>query len=52
VVPNPKRLLSLRLDNNVVEWFKRQGPGYQTRIDAMLRAFARQQEDKRPKKRA
>jgi uncharacterized protein (DUF4415 family) len=39
VIPAPKKLLSLRLDSDVVEWFKRQGPGYQTRMNAVLRAF-------------
>jgi len=39
VMPTPKKLLSLRLDNEVVDWFKQQGPGYQTRINAVLRAF-------------
>ena len=38
-MPTPKRLLSLRIDDDVVEWFKQQGPGYQTRINAALRAF-------------
>ena len=38
----PKKLLSLRLDNDVVDWFKQQGPGYQTRINAVLRAFVQQ----------
>lgn len=42
VMPTPKRLISLRLDNDVVDWFKSQGPGYQTRINAVLRAFVRQ----------
>jgi uncharacterized protein (DUF4415 family) len=31
VVPISKKLLSLRIDNDVVDWFKSQGPGYQTR---------------------
>jgi uncharacterized protein (DUF4415 family) len=35
----PKKLLSLRLDSDVVDWFKQQGPGYQKRINAVLRAF-------------
>ncbi|MGH6823813.1 MAG: BrnA antitoxin family protein [Methylocella sp.] len=39
VMPTPKKLLSLRLDSDVVDWFKQQGPGYQTRINAVLRAF-------------
>lgn len=42
VMPRPKKLLSLRLDDEVVDWFKKQGPGYQTRINAVLRAFVRQ----------
>jgi uncharacterized protein (DUF4415 family) len=42
VMPAPKKLLSLRLDADVVDWFKRQGPGYQTRINAVLRAFVKQ----------
>jgi len=35
----PKASLSLRLDADVVDWFKSQGPGYQTRMNAVLRAF-------------
>lgn len=38
--PTPnKSLVSLRLDQDVLEWFKAQGPGYQTRINSVLRAF-------------
>jgi uncharacterized protein (DUF4415 family) len=33
-----KRLVSLRLDRDVVEHFKAQGPGWQTRINGALRA--------------
>jgi uncharacterized protein (DUF4415 family) len=35
----PKTSVSLRVDADVLEWFKRQGPGYQTRMNAVLRAF-------------
>jgi len=35
----PKTSISLRLDADVLEWLKGQGPGYQTRINAILRAF-------------
>ncbi len=35
----PKASISLRVDADVLEWFKAQGPGYQTRINAVLRAF-------------
>ena len=32
-----KRRISLRVDVEVVEWFKSKGPGYQTRINRILR---------------
>jgi len=35
----PKASISLRLDADVLEWFKAQGRGYQTRMNAVLRAF-------------
>ena len=34
-----KASISLRVDRDVLEWFKAQGNGYQTRINAVLRAF-------------
>lgn len=34
-----KRSVSIRVDEDVLEWFKSQGPGYQTRMNAVLRAF-------------
>ena len=40
LVPLPaKASISLRIDVDVLDWFKAQGPGYQTRINAVLRAF-------------
>ena len=35
----PKAQLTIRLDRDVLEWFRRQGRGYQTRIGAVLRAY-------------
>jgi uncharacterized protein (DUF4415 family) len=35
----PKALVSLRLDADVLAWFKAQGRGYQTRMNEVLRAF-------------
>ncbi len=32
-----KQRLSLRVDREVVDWFKSKGPGYQTRINRILR---------------
>jgi uncharacterized protein (DUF4415 family) len=40
VKPIPKKvLLSLRIDADVVEWFRAQGEGYQSRMNALLRAY-------------
>ena len=38
-ISTPKRQLTLRLDEEVVEFFKEQGAGYQTRINSLLRAY-------------
>ena len=34
-----KTSISLRIDQDVLEWFKAQGSGYQTKMNAVLRAF-------------
>ncbi len=34
-----KKLISLRVDPDVLEFFKAQGPGYQTRMNAVLQAY-------------
>lgn len=34
-----KKLISLRVDPEVLEFFKAQGPGYQTRMNAVLTAY-------------
>ena len=39
VLPQPKASVSIRLDQEVLDWFKAQGKGYQTRINALLRAY-------------
>jgi uncharacterized protein (DUF4415 family) len=38
-----KQLLSVRLDSDLVDWFKASGKGYQTRINAALRAYVQGQ---------
>ncbi len=40
-----KRPLSLRVDADVLAWFKRQGQGYQTRMNAALREYAERQSE-------
>ena len=39
VVPEVKGAVSLRLDADVLAYFRAQGKGYQTRINAVLRAY-------------
>ena len=34
-----KQQVTLRLDPDVLEWFRQQGKGYQTKINALLRAY-------------
>lgn len=41
-----KLQVSVRLDADVLAWFKRGGPGYQTRINAALREVMREEQDK------
>lgn len=34
-----KRQLTVRIDGDVLDWFKAQGKGYQTRMNAVLRSY-------------
>lgn len=34
-----KQVVTIRLDADVLDWFKRQGRGYQTRINKLLRSY-------------
>jgi uncharacterized protein (DUF4415 family) len=38
-LPARKKQIALRIDEDVLEWFKSLGPGYQTRMNAVLREF-------------
>ena len=38
VWPSRKAVVTMRLDSDLLEWFRQQ-PGYQTRINAILRAY-------------
>lgn len=46
VFPGTKQLVSLRLDSDVLKWFRRLGRGYQTRINAVLRSYVAAQRDR------
>ena len=38
-IPKTKSTMTMRLDSDVLDWFKSQGGGYQTRINAVLRMY-------------
>jgi uncharacterized protein (DUF4415 family) len=38
-LPQAKQTITIRLDKDVLEWYKTQGKGYQTRINAILRSY-------------
>ncbi len=42
-IPGPKEQLTLRLDRDIVDWFKGAGKGYQTRINAVLKSYVQAQ---------
>jgi uncharacterized protein (DUF4415 family) len=50
VMPPRKKAISIRVDEDVLDYFKRQGEGYQRRINAVLRSYMQQKA--KPKKRA
>ena len=37
--PRLKKQITLRVDGDVLEWYKKQGRGYQTKINLLLRAY-------------
>ena len=39
VMVSPKEAISIRVDSDVLVWFRDIGPGYQTRINAVLRSY-------------
>ena len=45
-----KKAISLRVDPEVLQFFKQSGAGYQTRINAVLRAYVQAQKDWMQKK--
>ena len=38
-MPTPKKQLTVRFDLDMVEWFRAQGAGYQTRMNQVLRSY-------------
>jgi uncharacterized protein (DUF4415 family) len=38
-MPQPKTTLNMRIDRDVLDYFRKTGKGYQTRINAILRSY-------------
>lgn len=51
VMPEPKDRLTIRVDHDVVEWLKKDGSGYQTRINAILRSYMEARSESRDNRR-
>ena len=41
-----KKQISIKIDREVLDYFREDGPGYQTRMNAVLRSFVRAQRRK------
>ena len=51
VMPVAKEAISLRVDTDVLQWFRNLGPRYQTRMNAVLRSYMSQAARHAPPKR-
>jgi uncharacterized protein (DUF4415 family)/uncharacterized DUF497 family protein len=47
VIPPKKKAISIRVDEDVLDYFKKEGAGYQRRINAVLRSYMQQKRKKR-----
>lgn len=52
VLPPKKKPISIRVDEDVLDFFKNEGGQYQRRINAVLRSYMEQKKTKKGKKRA
>lgn len=52
VLPPGKIADSVWIDNDVAEWFARQGPGFDDRMNAVLRAYMEHQKRKQAKRKS
>jgi len=47
VIPPRKKAISIRLDEDVLDYFRKEGAGYQRRMNAVLRSYMQQRRRKR-----
>ena len=48
LLPEGKERVTMRLDKEVVDWFRQEGKGYQSRMNAVLRSYMKASSEKRP----
>ena len=51
VIPPKKQAISIRVDQDVLDYFRKQGAGYQRRMNAVLRSFVEQKRKPSTRKR-
>jgi uncharacterized protein (DUF4415 family) len=47
VMPPKKKAISIRVDEDVLDYFRKEGAGYQRRMNAVLRSYMQQKRKKR-----
>ncbi len=47
VIPPKKKAISIRVDEDVLDYFRKEGAGYQRRMNAVLRSYMQQRRKKR-----
>ena len=45
-IPAPKDHINIRVDHDVLQWFKSRGKGYQTLMNSVLRAFVKSRQQR------
>jgi uncharacterized protein (DUF4415 family) len=50
VIPPKKKAISIRVDEDVLDYFKHEGAGYQRRINAVLRSYMKQKKARKRKR--
>ena len=50
VIPPAKKAISIRVDEDVLDYFKHEGAGYQRRMNAVLRSYMQQKSKISPRK--
>lgn len=50
VIPPKKKAISIRVDEDVLDYFKHEGAGYQRRMNAVLRSYMQQKKSKKKRR--